>query len=180
MDFWYTLYNVKVFDNCILQKRGKLTCLFVWPVCLFVCLFDWLINWLIDWLIDCYRLYAIFIFNADYSLYHDSLSTHIYNSLADPGGAPGARPPPNGRGPMIFYAPNANVSQFFSSLASLAITLSIILIEIWSKHATNWLLLQHVNTFNYFLHPPPVDKVHAPLKVKSWIRHCNCTRSHYK
>ena len=35
------------------------------------------------------------------------------------GGAPGARPPPNGRGP-VFYAQNANFSQF-SSLASLAI-----------------------------------------------------------
>jgi len=42
-------------------------------------------------------------------------------SLADPGGgAPGARPP-NGRGPMIFYAQNAIFSHFFSSLASLAI-----------------------------------------------------------
>ena len=46
-------------------------------------------------------------------------------SLADPGGgAPGAPPPPNGRGPMIFYVQNANFSQF----------------------------------------PPPVDKVHAPLR----------------
>jgi len=33
-------------------------------------------------------------------------------TLADPGGAPGARPP-NGRGPMIFYAQNAEFSQFF-------------------------------------------------------------------
>ena len=38
----------------------------------------------------------------------------IYNSLADPVGAHPARaPPPNGRGPMIFYAQNANFSQFF-------------------------------------------------------------------
>ena len=36
------------------------------------------------------------------------------------GGAPGARPP-NGRGPMIFYAKNAQFSQFFPTLASLAI-----------------------------------------------------------
>ena len=34
-------------------------------------------------------------------------------TLADPGGgAPGARPP-NGRGPMIFYAYKANFSHFF-------------------------------------------------------------------
>ena len=50
-------------------------------------------------------------------------------ALADPGGAHPARAPPDGRGPMIFYAQNANFSQFFSSLASLAL-LSIILIEI--------------------------------------------------
>ena len=34
-----------------------------------------------------------------------------------------------------------------------------------------------INTFNDFLPlqtaaPPPVDKVHAPPKVKSWLRHC--------
>jgi len=46
--------------------------------------------------------------------------------LADPGGAHGA-PPPNGRGPMFFYAQNAN---FCSRLI-----LSIMLIEIWQKHA---------------------------------------------
>jgi len=38
---------------------------------------------------------------------------------------------------MIFYAQNAEFSQFFSSLATLAIYLSIILIEIWTKHAKN-------------------------------------------
>ena len=32
------------------------------------------------------------------------------------GGAPGA-PPSNGREPMIFYAQNAQFSQFFSTLA---------------------------------------------------------------
>ena len=34
-------------------------------------------------------------------------------ALADPGGAHPARAPPNGRGPMIFYAPNAIFSHFF-------------------------------------------------------------------
>ena len=37
------------------------------------------------------------------------------------GGAPGAPPPPNGRGPMIFYAQIAQFSLYFSTLASLAI-----------------------------------------------------------
>jgi len=36
------------------------------------------------------------------------------------GGAHPARAPPNGRGPMIFYAQNAIFSHFYSSLASLA------------------------------------------------------------
>ena len=35
------------------------------------------------------------------------------NSLADPGGAYLARAPPNGRGPMIFYAQNTKFSPFF-------------------------------------------------------------------
>ena len=73
----------------------------------------------------------------------------ILLSLAGPGGgvgAPGA-PPPNGRGPMIFYAQNAFFSQLFSSL-------------FWPKHAKNDLYynLQH---FFYPL-PSPFDKVHAP------------------
>ena len=80
---------------------------------------------------------------------------------------------------MIFYAQNANFSQFFSSLASLAIYIKYNLIEIWPKHAKNGLLLQHVNTFNDFLHPPPVDKVHAPPKVKSWIRHWYAMVTHH-
>ena len=33
-------------------------------------------------------------------------------SLADPGGGAHPAPPPNGRGPMIFYAQNAKLSQF--------------------------------------------------------------------
>jgi len=51
-------------------------------------------------------------------LYH---KTHAIVSLADPGegGAHPARPP-NGRGPMMFYATNAKFPQFVS-LASLAI-----------------------------------------------------------
>ena len=53
-----------------------------------------------------------------------------YVTLADPGGAHPARAPPNGRGPMIFYAQNANFSHFF--LRSRTI-LCILLIEIWPK-----------------------------------------------
>jgi len=52
-------------------------------------------------------------------------------TLADPGGgAPGARPPPNGRGPMIFYAQNANFSHFFRRSLRSRFILSLILIEI--------------------------------------------------
>ena len=68
-------------------------------------------------------------------------------SLADPA------PPTNGRGPMICYAPNANVSLFCSTIALLALNF---------KHNFNrnmatqkWLLLQ-------------------PSTLKSWIRHCMC------
>ena len=51
-------------------------------------------------------------------------------ALGDPGGgfAPGARPP-NSRGPMIFFMPETlNCLNIFYIL-------SLILIEIWSKHA---------------------------------------------
>jgi len=34
-------------------------------------------------------------------------------ALADPWGAHPARAPPNGRGPMFFYAQNANFAHFF-------------------------------------------------------------------
>jgi len=50
------------------------------------------------------------------------MTKEIELALADPGGgAPGARPPPNGRGLMIFYAQKAKFSKKNSSLASLAI-----------------------------------------------------------
>ena len=41
------------------------------------------------------------------------------------------------------------------------------------KHAKNdfYCYTSTFNTFNDFLPPTPVDKVHAPPKVKSWIRH---------
>ena len=57
---------------------------------------------------------------------HFILANHTSGSR---GGAPGARPP-NGRGPKIFCAQNANFSQVF--LRSRLI-LSINLIEIWQK-----------------------------------------------
>jgi len=52
------------------------------------------------------------------------------SSLADPGGAHPARAPPNGREPMIFYAPNANFSHFFRRSLRSRFILSIFLIEI--------------------------------------------------
>ena len=60
-----------------------------------------------------------------------------YISLADPGGgAHPARAPPNGRGPKIFYAQNANFSQIFLRSLRSRLILSILVIEIWPKHAT--------------------------------------------
>jgi len=55
---------------------------------------------------------------------------------------------------MIFYAQNANFSHFFRRSLRSRFILSIILIEIW-PNAKKLLLLQHVNTFNDFLHAPP-------------------------
>ena len=92
-------------------------------------------------------------------------------TLADPGGgAPGARPPPNGRGPMIFYAQNAIFSQFFRRSLRSRFFLSLILIEIWPKHAEIDFYF-NPSTLSMIFYPPPVDKVHAPPKVKSWTRH---------
>jgi len=79
----------------------------------------------------------------------------VFHALADPGGgAHPARAPPNGRGPMIFYAQNAEFSQFFSSLATLAIYLSIILIEIWTKHA-KITFTSTFKTLSMIFYPPP-------------------------
>jgi len=72
-------------------------------------------------------------------------------ALADPeGGAPGARPP-NGRGTMIFYAQNANFSQFF--LRSL----------IYFKHNFN----RNMAKTRYHLSPPlpPLTKSTRPLRT---------------
>jgi len=59
-----------------------------------------------------------------------------HSSLADPGGGH-TRRPPNGRGPSIFYAQNANFSHFFlrSLRSRLILGIHVILIEIWQKHA---------------------------------------------
>jgi len=75
----------------------------------------------------------------------DGQRTLVVNALADPGGAHPARAPPNGRGPMIFYAQNANFPKNFRRSLRSRLTLSVILIEIWPKHANNdyYLDLQH-------------------------------------
>ena len=82
-------------------------------------------------------------------------------TLADPGGgAHPAPPPPNGRGPRIFYAQNAKFSQInFRSLRSRYI-LSIFLIEIGPKHAKIGLFMSNVDTFNES--PPPLTKSTPP------------------
>ena len=41
------------------------------------------------------------------------MACHVVNTSGTRGGAPGAPPPPNDRGPMIFYAENANFPHFF-------------------------------------------------------------------
>jgi len=48
------------------------------------------------------------------------------------GGAPGARPP-NGRGPMIFYAQNAIFFSIFFTLATLAINFKLSLNRYMAK-----------------------------------------------
>ena len=59
-------------------------------------------------------------------------------TLADPGGgAHPARAPPNGRGPMIFLCPKR---YFFSFFPRSRFILSVILIEIWPKHAKGQIL----------------------------------------
>jgi len=52
-------------------------------------------------------------------------------------GSRGGGRTPNGRGPMIFYVQNANFSQFVLRSLRSSFILSIILIEIWPKHAKN-------------------------------------------
>jgi len=56
--------------------------------------------------------------------------------------------PPNGRGPMIFYAPHA--PSFFRSRF-----IQNIVIAIWQKHADKMTYTSTVNTFNAFLPAPP-------------------------
>ena len=59
----------------------------------------------------------------------------LFTSGSRGGGRTRRAPPPNGRGPKIFYAQNANFSQFFLRSLRSRLILSIILIEIWQKHA---------------------------------------------
>ena len=76
-----------------------------------------------------------------------------------------APPPPIGRGPMIFLCPKRLIFSFFPSLASLAIHFRAHFNRTMPKNTLKWLFTSNVNTFKYFLNPPPpVDKVHAPLR----------------
>ena len=76
-------------------------------------------------------------------------------ALADPGGvAPGARPPLTAADLWFFYAQNANFSQFFRRSLPSRLIFSLILIEIWPKHAKKC-----PSTFSMILY------------VNSWIRH---------
>jgi len=69
---------------------------------------------------------------------------------------PGGNPPPNRRGPMIFYAPNA-IFSFFCSLCSRYSFLNT------HRVRTCLNITSTVNTFNDISNTPtPVDKVHDP------------------
>ena len=70
-------------------------------------------------------------------------------SLVDPGGRTRRPPPPNGRGPKIFYAQNAIFSQFFLRSLRSRLMLSINLIKVWQTHAKNefYFNLQHFKSW---------------------------------
>jgi len=85
-------------------------------------------------------------------------NTYMYNinknnTLADPGG----RTPLTAADLWFVYAQNANFSYVFLRSLRSRFILSIIIIDVWSKHTKK---TSTVNTFNDFL--PPLDKVHAP------------------
>jgi len=63
----------------------------------------------------------------------ETIAVEHLSTPADPGGRTRRARPPNGRGPMIFYAQNANFSQFFRRSLRSRLILSIIIIEIWPK-----------------------------------------------
>ena len=69
-------------------------------------------------------------------------------------------------------AQNAYFSHFFPRSLRSQFILSLNLIDIWSKHAKIDFYFKP-STLSMICYPPPspVDKVHAPPKVKSWIRH---------
>ena len=75
--------------------------------------------------------------------------------------------PPNGRGPMIFYAQNAKNSPFFS-LATLAIHLKPIFNKKGPKHANINDLYLILLIYYDFLSRPPIDKILAPLGQKAF------------
>jgi len=67
-----------------------------------------------------------------FSRLSDSHDNYLTVSLADPGGGahPARAPPPNGRGPMIFYAQNPKFYQFFRRSLRSRLNLCLILIDI--------------------------------------------------
>jgi len=75
-----------------------------------------------------------------------------YASLANPRGGRTrhAPPPPNGCGPIIFYAQNAIFSQIFLRSLRSRLILSIIIIEYDQKHAKNdfYFNFQHFQRFS--------------------------------
>ena len=82
-------------------------------------------------------------------------------------------PPLTTAADLWFFMPKTLIFLIFF-LRSRLIS-SIILIDIWSKHAKkDFYFTSPFNTFNDILHPPPRWQSPRPPKVKSWIRHCIC------
>ena len=63
-------------------------------------------------------------------------------TLADPGGRTRRAPPLTAANLRFFYVQNANFHNFFFARFARDWFLSIILIDIWQKHAKIWFLLQ--------------------------------------
>jgi len=73
-----------------------------------------------------------------------------------------ACPPPLTAADLWFFlCPKRQFFLFFPRLLRSRFILSLILIDIWPKHAKNWLLLQTVTTFNDLL-PPPLTRWQSP------------------
>ena len=87
--------------------------------------------------------------------WHDKSRCVNSTSGSSGGGAHPARAPPNDRGPMIFFMPKTLFfSQVFRRSLRSRLSLSLILIEIWPKHAKNDFYF-NPSTLSIIFCPPP-------------------------